>query len=1587
MHDQFKINNGRAVNIYCIASADYIIADAMEVARAPKRVKLWVPDADEIRAKSAVEITTSKSYTQDVPCANGVIDPRMGSVADGLPCSTCRRAGCTTGHLGHFELPIPVLHPLFRDTVLHLVTVVCHFCSRVLMPGRELTAAYSACRGNNQSKRVSCSVKCPHEDCELPQPSYALTGSTITANWRLKDANSLPPEVQAAVFTPKEIALLAEKNRAGRASRYSVYSVLHALMTISPEDRETLGLCHTLPSAFVLRAVALPPVNIRPPVPQDEGSKSRSTSSITLQFQDLLQLCAAVRTYMGERGWMLDNNEINPFPLGVLPAAAGLYGDEIAAVLRGIIEKPEATANSKRPARGDGATLKGLRRRALTDNRSILDRIKGKQGIIRGHMSGKRCNFTARTVITPSTEIDADEVGIPELICCSQTFPEAVTRLNIEKMRKAVLLGSGVRGGAYCVVMGKVTLELAVKPHRLKHIASQLAVGHVVHRHIVSGDWVIINRQPTLHRFSLMAFKVVVTRHSTIQLNPSACSPFNGDFDGDEMNCHFVQSYEALAEVVELISVHNNFLSFVRSGPSLAMIQDTLEGGYMLSNPACRLDKARVCQILAKCRYRHKCQCNDEIYELPPEPTYSVSSPPYEPTYSVSSPPYEPTYSVSSPPYNPTYSASSPPYVPTSPEYAPTSPEYVPTSPPNRPPCTARECMHHDLSTPCGVPYLPAETEECRGRPLWSGADVISAILPRINMERGTPGDPNYFCIRDGQLLHGRLDKSTLGGKPGSITHVIANDIGLQRAINFVSDMQRICGEFLRVEQLSVGYDDVRISATAQKNVAAMLDAARRRVVHLHDRAMALTVDGSFGRFEQARARLVESKSQTLMLQALSHCAAIVESDPSMQTNSIFTMANKVRSKGNPMNVAQIVGCLGQQLLFHQRLKPRGDAPRLLPYYAANDPDPRAHGMVFNSYASGLNPAEFVCHAISSREGLTDTAVKTADVGYLFRCLVKAMESLTICQDGMVRSNGAGRHSSIIQFGWGGDHWDMCRTERTDLKQWLTVPASEAVASAVAEHPDAAEETAQLCRLLDQSRGICVGSLVQNGAYYSVSTPMDVRRAVLNAVAQAPAGLAGTLPRWHVCVRDYIAELEAARLPLYAAAVAVHLASRAGLSAAQAEHAVAELRRKQQRCRIQAGEAVGVEASQLLSEPALQMTLDTFHHIGQGVAGTRGIKRLRELYSVAQKQERQIIHLPLLDGVDPKAMLRRLVCVTLSDVVQRVAAVTEALPGLETIMAIGGFEPATARVLLLDDASLASQQLCPADIAASFRAVASPVGVEPLYVVVPKGTDLATVIRGDPAVASGAVCTGTRVVHDSKGCRTERYNAVDVVGSCSDATLAIEGVDWRRLRCNDIQAVHKTFGKHAMAQAVFYEVHDQLASGCDINAEYIALLANFMTHRSEITKISRSSLNALSNTNVLDKMTFEEIKAILVQGATAGTDEPIDCVSSRVLVGRDIAMGTGMCEAIPEQPLPPQAPGYNPPATASRDTVEHHRREAPTFERVALEDTQQLRKPPPLPTQHAAGEPVVNAPRFEPSSPLTTVTVLFEPTSPVGLMG
>jgi DNA-directed RNA polymerase subunit A' len=230
--------------------------------------------------------------------------------------------------------------------------------------------------------------------------------------------------------------------------------------------------------------------------------------------------------------------------------------------------------------------------------KTMSQRLKGKEGRFRGSLSGKRVNFSARTVISPDPEIDIDEVGVPEEIAKELTITVNITERNINAMREILRRGKKHPGANY--VRRGDDKKVKITESNYETLAEELEVGWKVERHLKDGDIVLFNRQPSLHRLSIMAHYVKVMPGRTFRLNPTVCPPYNADYDGDEMNLHVLQTEEARAEAKILMAVQRNIISPRFGRPIIGGIHDYITGLFLLTQGAYRFEKEEVQDLLNK---------------------------------------------------------------------------------------------------------------------------------------------------------------------------------------------------------------------------------------------------------------------------------------------------------------------------------------------------------------------------------------------------------------------------------------------------------------------------------------------------------------------------------------------------------------------------------------------------------------------------------------------------------------------------------------------------------------------------------------------------------------------------------------------------------------------------------------------------------------------------------------------------------------------------------------------------------------------------------------------------------------------------
>lgn len=226
----------------------------------------------------------------------------------------------------------------------------------------------------------------------------------------------------------------------------------------------------------------------------------------------------------------------------------------------------------------------------------IRQLLEKKEGLFRMKMMGKRVNYAARSVISPDPNLNTNEVGVPLFVAKKLTFPEFVNEYNAKHLRQLIVNGPFQHPGANFVVENgnKISLEALNEQQRIALAKTLLnnAKNKVVYRHLQSGDVLLFNRQPTLHKASLMSHIArVLPREQTIRMHYANCKSYNADFDGDEMNLHFLQSHLARAEGYYISLNDRQFINTTNGNPLRELIQDSIISAVFLTHKEKFLEK------------------------------------------------------------------------------------------------------------------------------------------------------------------------------------------------------------------------------------------------------------------------------------------------------------------------------------------------------------------------------------------------------------------------------------------------------------------------------------------------------------------------------------------------------------------------------------------------------------------------------------------------------------------------------------------------------------------------------------------------------------------------------------------------------------------------------------------------------------------------------------------------------------------------------------------------------------------------------------------------------------------------------------
>ncbi|MEA2071081.1 MAG: DNA-directed RNA polymerase subunit A' [Asgard group archaeon] len=522
---------------------------------------------DLVRKMSVVRVITADTYDEDgTAIPSGLMDGRLGTIDPGRRCKTCgNRVGECEGHFGHIELARPIIHVGYNRKIYKILRAICRECSRILLDEetiynyRQKLQRYEKRWGTTSDEIVKEILKegkkestCPH--CQAQQAKVRLDKPTTFY---------------------EEIRSEGKKGKVQEKKKLSPSDIRDRLERITDDDCYLLGVNPKLarPEWMILTVLPVPPVAMRPSITLE--SSIRSEDDLTHKLVDIIRINQRLRENI-EAGapqlivedlWELLQYHITTY-----------FNNEVSGI-------PPARHRSGRALR------------------TLTQRLKGKEGRFRSNLTGKRVDFSSRTVISPDPNLSINEVGVPEEVALQLTIPERVTEWNIEELKELVMRGPTTNPGANYIIRPEgLRIDLRFVKER-RNVADSLEPGFIVERHIKDGDIVLFNRQPSLHRMSIMAHKVKVMPYRTFRLNLCVCPPYNADFDGDEMNLHVPQSEEAQAEGRTLMLVQEQISSPRYGGPIIGANWDYVSAAYLLTHKDAYFTKKEAMQLIVSSGY------------------------------------------------------------------------------------------------------------------------------------------------------------------------------------------------------------------------------------------------------------------------------------------------------------------------------------------------------------------------------------------------------------------------------------------------------------------------------------------------------------------------------------------------------------------------------------------------------------------------------------------------------------------------------------------------------------------------------------------------------------------------------------------------------------------------------------------------------------------------------------------------------------------------------------------------------------------------------------------------------------------------
>ena len=1447
------------------------------------RVQFSLLSPDDIRRRSVVEVTKERIYDGGgVPCQGGLFDRKMGVLESGVTCVTddLDKQDCP-GFFGHIELAMPVFYVQFVSWIKGVLESVCFRCGE-LRVHRELrkkelriiqnmvknSSRYSALTKLIKENKKNC-IFCPA--CNARQPDkyiYEKEDLQFIAQW----SNS------RVLMTPEYVQMLFKR--------------------LPDEDCKLLGFDpkYSRPEWMICSVLPVAPPSVRPSV-KKEGQQPRSEDDLTHKYIDIIKCNKMLKQKLMNMAQTINSKDENE--------NASQINSRMVESWRYILQYHVATLIDNE------CGVNKAQQRSGRPLKAIRQRLKSKEGRIRGNLMGKRVDFSARTVITPDPLLKLDELGVPLDMCMNMTFPEKVNPFNLKRLRKMVCNGTDKYPGARIIEKAngrKLSLKFFTTDsnyHLLHEKAQALQIGDTVHRHIIEGDAVLFNRQPSLHKMSMMCHRVKPMKiGKTFRLSVDATSPYNADFDGDEMNMHIPQSMESSVELQSLAAVHRQIIGPSLSEPCIAPVQDTMLGAHLLSQ----------------------------------ETTHAFDR---------------------------------------------------------------REFMNTLMWTSKNWREISSHNDAPKTETV-SGIEAYNTILPNDLNIHTRLKNGSLLLVESGKMKSGVINKEAFKKQSNGLIHVAFQDCSSTVARDLIDDVRSVVTTYMYHKGFSVGISDLVVSNEIKKKIREVIEDVHSKV---KDDMQEMYKGKLNNNTRLDNAALVEQ----LVTNNTHKINNTVATEILKSENCRFKNMVQSGSKGNETNISQMIGCLGQQSIEGKRVVYSFEN-RTLPHFAKYDDSLEARGFVDNSYLVGLTPHEFFFHAMGGRVGLIDTAVKTAQTGYIQRKLVKSMEDLRCENDETVR-NSNGR---IVNLIFGEDGMDSAKLEKQqvpfsckdaslveiylgpsytkeDLQWFLThfFYPSQSIDTDILHHQNVKTESLQEANV---QTGLPVVNyfrdVVCKGFYKNcenIMYPVHLQRVIRNAIARYHPKPSTKLLSFSDCakrIEELLNEVHFAkdlktntsinpcthifRVLLYGHLLKVD--TRKQLCTQKMFATVIETIKYQfSESKVHAGEMVGVIAAQSIGEPATQMTLNTFHFAGVSSKSkvTQGVPRLKEILTLTKNPKSASLTMYLNKEFnnqnDATLIKNTLEITTLRDVtlstsiyydpsIHRFGTMidedSDMLKYLDSLQQLLSTEDAPDNIhpnhwvvrielnreqmlrrgLMMEDVYLAMKTLHGEDIEVEYaddnasnllirvrvsKYAESSDQMDDYYLLKLLESNLLdnVVLRGIPNIHNIVIKEketlstykkeGDAFVYDEQK-QYVLYSEGRKNGTSLLETLIHPAIDATRTISDHITEVMEVLGIEATRELILREINKVISSSGNSppSRRHILLLADTMTSLgTTLISIDRNGIKR-SDIGPLARCSFEESDKQLYQAAIFGEYDDVKGVSANIMLGQVAACGTGMIKIV-----------------------------------------------------------------------------------------